>query len=63
VSRRGSPVCPAQAEATIANLLAQRLHAAGEPTYVPDGDNIRHGLSRDLGFTDHNRAERAVRTQ
>jgi bifunctional enzyme CysN/CysC len=44
-------------KSTIANLLAQRLHAAGALTYVLDGDNIRHGLSRDLGFSDQDRAE------
>jgi bifunctional enzyme CysN/CysC len=44
-------------KSTIANLVAQRLHAAGVLTYVLDGDNIRHGLSRGLGFSDADRAE------
>ncbi len=48
-------------KSTIANLLAQRLHAAGALTYVLDGDNIRHGLSRDLSFTDQDRAENVRR--
>jgi bifunctional enzyme CysN/CysC len=44
-------------KSTIANLLEKRLHAAGRLTYNLDGDNIRHGLSRDLGFTDADRVE------
>ena len=42
---------------SIANLLEKRLHAAGRHTYLLDGDNVRHGLSRDLGFTEADRAE------
>lgn len=42
---------------TIANLLEQRLAATGRHTYVLDGDKVRQGLSRDLGFTDADRAE------
>lgn len=42
---------------TIANLLEKRLHAEGGHTYVLDGDNVRHGLNRDLGFTDVDRVE------
>jgi len=38
-------------KSTIANLLEKRLHADGKHTYILDGDNIRHGLNRDLGFT------------
>jgi bifunctional enzyme CysN/CysC len=44
-------------KSTIANLLEKRLFAAGKHTYILDGDNIRHGLSRDLGFTDMDRRE------
>jgi bifunctional enzyme CysN/CysC len=44
-------------KSTIANLLEKRLHAAGKHTYVLDGDNVRHGLNRDLGFTEEDRVE------
>lgn len=44
-------------KSTIANLLEKRLHAAGKHTYLLDGDNVRHGLNRDLGFTDADRVE------
>jgi bifunctional enzyme CysN/CysC len=44
-------------KSTIANLLEKRLHAEGKHTYVLDGDNVRHGLNRDLGFTDVDRVE------
>jgi bifunctional enzyme CysN/CysC len=44
-------------KSTIANLLEKRLHAEGKHTYVLDGDNIRHGLNRDLGFTEADRVE------
>ncbi len=44
-------------KSTIANLVEQKLHAMGRHTYLLDGDNIRHGLSRDLGFTDVDRIE------
>ena len=44
-------------KSTIANLLEQRLHAHGRHTYVLDGDNVRHGLNRDLGFSEADRAE------
>jgi bifunctional enzyme CysN/CysC len=44
-------------KSTLANVLAQRLHAAGRAAYVLDGDNLRHGLNRDLGFTDADRVE------
>ena len=44
-------------KSTIANLLERRLFAMGRHTYILDGDNIRHGLSRDLGFTDADRVE------
>ena len=44
-------------KSTIANLLEKRLHSAGHHTYLLDGDNVRHGLNRDLGFTDEDRVE------
>ncbi|HWJ56896.1 MAG TPA: adenylyl-sulfate kinase, partial [Vicinamibacterales bacterium] len=44
-------------KSTIANLVDKRLHAAGRHTYLLDGDNVRHGLNRDLGFTDADRVE------
>jgi bifunctional enzyme CysN/CysC len=44
-------------KSTIANLVAVRLHERGRATYVLDGDNVRHGLNRDLGFTDADRVE------
>ena len=44
-------------KSTIANALEKRLHAAGRHTYLLDGDNVRHGLNRDLGFTDADRVE------
>jgi bifunctional enzyme CysN/CysC len=44
-------------KSTIANHLEKRLHAEGRHTYLLDGDNIRHGLNRDLGFTEAERAE------
>jgi bifunctional enzyme CysN/CysC len=44
-------------KSTIANLLEKRLHADGRHTYVLDGDNVRHGLNRDLGFTEEDRVE------
>ena len=39
-------------KSTIANIVEKRLHAMGRHTYILDGDNVRHGLNRDLGFTD-----------
>ena len=44
-------------KSTIANLLEKRLHALGCMTYLLDGDNVRHGLNRDLGFTQEDRVE------
>ncbi|MEC9369217.1 MAG: sulfate adenylyltransferase subunit CysN [Pseudomonadota bacterium] len=44
-------------KSTIASLLEKTLHARGRHTYVLDGDNVRHGLNRDLGFTDADRVE------
>jgi bifunctional enzyme CysN/CysC len=48
-------------KSTIANLLEKRLHALGHHTYVLDGDNMRHGLNRDLGFADADRVENVRR--
>jgi len=53
---------PAAGKSTIANLLDRRLHSLERHTYVLDGDNIRGGLNRDLGFTDTDRAENIRRT-
>jgi bifunctional enzyme CysN/CysC len=44
-------------KSTIANLVERALHAEGKHTYMLDGDNVRHGLNRDLGFTDADRVE------
>jgi len=44
-------------KSTIANALESRLHALGYHTYILDGDNIRHGLNRDLSFSDADRVE------
>lgn len=44
-------------KSTIANLLEKRLHALGKHTTILDGDNVRHGLNRDLGFTEAERTE------
>jgi bifunctional enzyme CysN/CysC len=44
-------------KSTIANLLEKHLHADGKHTYILDGDNVRHGLNRDLGFTEADRVE------
>ena len=42
---------------TIANLLEKQLFASGRHTYILDGDNMRHGLNRDLGFSEADRVE------
>jgi bifunctional enzyme CysN/CysC len=44
-------------KSTIANIIERRLASEGRHTYLLDGDNVRHGLSRDLGFTDADRVE------
>jgi len=44
-------------KSTIANLLEKKLHSLGKHTYILDGDNIRHGLNQDLGFTEVDRVE------
>jgi bifunctional enzyme CysN/CysC len=57
------PICiwltglPGAGKSTIANLLEKRLVAAGRHTYLLDGDNVRHGLNRDLGFSEADRVE------
>jgi bifunctional enzyme CysN/CysC len=44
-------------KSTLANMLEKRLHALGKRTYLLDGDNVRHGLNKDLGFTAADRVE------
>ena len=44
-------------KSTIADRLEQKLQAMGKRTYLLDGDNVRHGLNKDLGFTDQDRVE------
>lgn len=48
-------------KSTIANLVEKKLFAYGQHTYLLDGDNVRHGLNRDLGFTDADRVENVRR--
>tara|TARA_R110002111_G_scaffold1833_7_gene12383 strand:+ start:4929 stop:6836 length:1908 start_codon:yes stop_codon:yes gene_type:complete len=48
-------------KSTIANALQKRLFALGKHTFILDGDNVRHGLNRDLGFTDADRVENVRR--
>jgi bifunctional enzyme CysN/CysC len=49
-------------KSTIANIVEQRLHAMGHHTMLLDGDNVRHGLNRDLGFTEADRVENIRRS-
>jgi len=44
-------------KSTIANLVEKKMHALGRHTYLLDGDNVRHGLNKDLGFTEADRVE------
>jgi len=44
-------------KSTIANLVERKLHGRGLHTYLLDGDNVRHGLNKDLGFTEEDRVE------
>ena len=44
-------------KSTVANLVEKKLHDMGRHTYTLDGDNVRHGLNKDLGFTDADRVE------
>ena len=61
--KQQKPVClwftglSGSGKSTIANLLEKRLFAAGRHVYVLDGDNIRQGLSKDLGFSEADRVE------
>ncbi len=48
-------------KSTVANVLEKKLHAEGRHTYILDGDNVRHGLNRDLGFTNADRVENVRR--
>jgi bifunctional enzyme CysN/CysC len=49
-------------KSTIANIIERKLHALGARTYLLDGDNVRHGLNKDLGFTAADRVENIRRT-
>ena len=44
-------------KSTVANLVEKKLHGMGRHTYLLDGDNVRHGLNKDLGFTEADRVE------
>ena len=44
-------------KSTLANALESHLHKLGHHTYILDGDNVRHGLNKDLGFSDEDRVE------
>ncbi len=44
-------------KSTIANLVEKKLHALGKHSFLLDGDNVRHGLNKDLGFTEADRIE------
>ena len=48
-------------KSTIANLVEKRLYALGRHSYLLDGDNVRHGLNKDLGFTEGDRVENVRR--
>jgi bifunctional enzyme CysN/CysC len=48
-------------KSTIGNLVQKRLHSLGRHTYLLDGDNVRHGINKDLGFTDADRVENVRR--
>ena len=53
----GSPGLSGAGKSTIANLVEQALHSSRRHTYLLDGDNVRHGLNKDLGFTEADRVE------
>jgi bifunctional enzyme CysN/CysC len=53
---------PGSGKSTIANIVERKLHAQGRHTYLLDGDNLRHGLNKDLGFTAADRVENVRRT-
>jgi bifunctional enzyme CysN/CysC len=68
VTLKGHPPCvvwftgvPAAGKSTIANIVESRLHRLGVHTYLLDGDNVRHGLNSDLGFTQADRVENVRR--
>ncbi|MEM5388792.1 sulfate adenylyltransferase subunit CysN [Paraburkholderia phymatum] len=44
-------------KSTVANMVSKRLYALGKHSFLLDGDNVRHGLNKDLGFTDADRVE------
>ncbi len=48
---------PSSGKSTVANLVERMLHAQGRHTFLLDGDNVRHGLNKDLGFTAEDRVE------
>src|SRR6476469_8292012 len=52
---------PASGKSTLAHALEERLVRSGRPAYVLDGDNLRHGLNGDLGFSEADRAENVRR--
>jgi adenylyl-sulfate kinase len=53
---------PSSGKSTVAAAVEAKLLAEGRPAYVLDGDNLRHGLNGDLGFSDEDRAENVRRT-
>jgi bifunctional enzyme CysN/CysC len=53
---------PASGKSTLAAAVERRLVEAGRPAYLLDGDNLRHGLNGDLGFSEADRAENVRRT-
>ena len=65
--KQQSPVClwmtglSGSGKSTLANALEQELNKKGEHTYILDGDNLRHGLNSDLGFTEIDRNENVRR--
>src|SRR5205823_3780499 len=48
-------------KSTVANLVAKKLYAMGKHCFLLDGDNVRHGLNKDLGFTEADRVENVRR--
>ncbi len=63
VSKGQHPLClwftglSGAGKSTVANLVERRLHTLGYHTYLLDGDNVRHGINKDLGFTPEDRVE------
>ena len=53
----GSPASRGSGKSTVANLVEKKLSAEGRHAYILDGDNVRHGLNKDLGFTEEARVE------